>query len=217
MHKIVVPLAILSSALIPQLTQAQAPYELETLLVSSGSDPITSGVAGVARFRNRAGRFAEISAQSENGWVSYGQYFAKGDLTLVTAGAVFHIQKALGVGLRFDASVPLSEWAILDLAYWPGLLFEEPEDWKTKNDGVENPESLFHGQFGGVRLRIGPVQLSYYMLNFLDEPWNELPGASYTWAFRGDLAASLSMTWNNNDQDWLPWIGLTWSPSRSEE
>ena len=92
MHKIIVPVAILSSTLIPQLTQAQAPYELETLLVSSGSDPITSGVAGVARFTNRDGRFAEISAQSENGWVSYGQYFAKGDLTLVTAGAVFHIQ-----------------------------------------------------------------------------------------------------------------------------
>ncbi len=210
-------LVVLSSTLIPQLSQAQASYELETLLVSSGSDPITSGVAGIARFRNGDGRFGEISVQSETAWLAYGQFFAEGDLTLVTAGTISHVQMAPGVGLRFDASVRLSELASLDLSYWPGLLFEEPEDWKTENDGVENTESLFHGQFGGVRLRVGPVQLSYYMLNFLDEPWNELPGVSYTWAFRDDLAASLSVTWNNNDQDWLPWIGLTWSPSRSEE
>lgn len=217
LHKIVVLLAVLSSALIPQLAQPQTPYALETLLVSSGSDPITSGVASIARFRNSDGRFVEVSAQSEGAWVSYGQYFPKGDLTLVAEGAVFHFQKALGVGVRFDATFQLSESASLGLAYRPGLVFEEPEDWKTENDGVENTESVFHGQLGGVRLRIGPVQLSYYMLNFLDEPWNELPGISYTWAFGDELAASLSATWNNNDEDWLPWLGLTWSPARSEE
>lgn len=216
MKKIVLSLALLSSVLVPRLAQPQAPYELETLLVSSGSDPITSGVAGIARFRNRDGRFVELSAQSSNAWASYGQYFPKGDLTLVAEGAVFHFQKALGVGLRFDASLRLSESVNLGLAYRPGLLFEEPEDWKTENDGVENTESAFHGQFGGVRLRIGPVQLSYYMLNFLDEPWNELPGVSYTWAIRDDVAASLSATWNSNDQDLLPWIGLIWSPGRSD-
>ena len=212
MKKIILPLVLLVAAFVPESAQAQDGYQLETLVVSSGSDPITSGVSGIARFRSSNGRFAEIAAQSEQAWLAYGQYFEKGNLTFLAGGAVGHVQSALVAGLRLDFSVRLNELVNLDVLYWPGVLFEEPEDWKTENDGVENPESIFHGQFAGVRLSIGPVQLSYFMLNFLDEPWNQLPGISYTRALQDDIAVSLSTTWNNNDQDWMPWIGLIWSP-----
>ncbi len=212
MKNIVLSLVISIAPLMAESAEAQDGYQLETLLVSSGSDPITSGVAGIARFSKSSGRFAEIAAQSEQAWFAYGQYFEKGDVTLVAAGAVGHFQTAPLMGLRLDASISLSERVRLDALYWPGMLLEEPEDWKTENDGVKNPESVFHGQFGGMRLAIGSVQLSYYVLNFLDEPWNELPGVSYSWPFQDDLTVSLSATWNNNSQDWLPWIGLVWSP-----
>ena len=212
MKRIVPSLVVLIAILVAETTEAQDGYQLETLLVSSGSDPITSGVAGIAHFRRSDGRFAEIAVQSEQAWVSYGQYFERGDLTLVAGGAVGHFQTAPLMGLRLDASLRVTERVRLDALYWPGLLLEEPEDWKTENDGVENPESIFHGQFGGMRLAIGPVQLSYYVLNFLDEPWNVLPGVSYSWPFHDDLTVSLSATWNNNSEDWLPWIGLVWSP-----
>jgi len=191
---------------------AQDGYRLESLLVSSGSDPITSGIASIARFRNAGDRFVEVAAQSEQAWLSYGRYFESGRVTFVAAGAVGHFQRAPLLGLRLDVSARLSERVHVDALYWPGILVEEPEDWKTENDGVNNPESVYHGQFAGVRLGVGPVLLSYYMLNFLDEPWNELPGISYMWAFRDDVSASLSATWNNNDEDWLPWIGATWTP-----
>ncbi len=212
MRKIVLALVTLTATLVPGFIRAQDGYQLESLLVSSGSDPITSGVAGIARFRQSSGRFAEIAVQSEQAWFAYGQYFEKGDLTFVAAGAVGHFQTAPLMGLRLDASIRLTERVRLDALYWPGVVSEEPNDWKTENDGVKNPESVFHGQFGGMRLAIGRVQLSYYMLNFLDDPWNELPGVSYSWPFRDDLAVSLSATWNNNSQDWLPWIGMVWSP-----
>ena len=196
----------------PSPIHAQDGYRLESLVASSGSDPITSGVSGIARFRREDGRFVEVAAQSEQAWLAYGQYFERGDLTFVVGGAAGHVQSAPVAGLRLDTSVRLSERISLDVLYWPGILFEEPDDWKTENDGVENPESVFHGQFGGVRLSVGPVQVSYFALNFLDEPWNELPGVSYTWGFQEDLAVSVSATWNNNDEDWMPWIGLVWSP-----
>lgn len=187
-------------------------YQLETLTVSSGSSPVTSGISGIARFRNSNGRFVEIAAQSEQAWFVYGQYFERGNFTLTVAATVGHLQGVLWAGPQMDVSIQLNKRVSLGALYWPGFFLEEPEDWKTENDGVENPESILQGQFGGVRLSIGPVQLSYYMLNFLDEPWNELPGTSFTWAVRDDLEVSMSLTRNNNDQDWLPWIGLIWSP-----
>ena len=80
----------------------------------------------------------------------------------------------------------LDESVRLDVLYWPGVLLEEPTDWKTENDGVENPEGAYHGQFGGIRLAVGPVQASYYMLNFLgrsrgtNSPASATPGLSGT-------------------------------------
>ena len=212
MRNTVLSLVILTATLVPGSIRAQDGFQLESLLVSSGSTPITSGVAGIARFRNSNGRFAEVAAQSEQAWISYGQYFEKGNLTFLAAGAVAHFQTAPLLGLRLDANIQLTQRVRFYAMYWPGIVLEEPEDWKTENDGVENPESVLHGQFGGVGLAIGPVQLSYHMLNFLDDPWNELPGVSYSWPVQDDLALSLSATWNNNSQDWLPWIGVVWSP-----
>ena len=133
MKRIVPSLVVLITILVAETTEAQDGYQLETLLVSSGSDPITSGVAGIAHFRRSDGRFAEIAVQSEQAWVSYGQYFERGDLTLVAGGAVGHFQTAPLMGLRLDASLRVTERVRLDALYWPGLLLEEPEDWKTEN------------------------------------------------------------------------------------
>ncbi len=212
MRHLVLALAVTGVGLAPGFARAQEGYSLESLLVSSGSDPITSGIAAIARFRDGSDRFAEVAAQSEQAWFAYGKYLGGGARSFVAAGAVGHFQTAPLLGLRFDAVFRLDESVRLEVLYWPGVLLEEPTDWKTENDGVENPEGVYHGQFSGIRLAVGPVQASYYMLNFLDEPWNELPGISYTWSFRDDMAASLSATWNNNSRDWLPWIGLVWAP-----
>ena len=61
-------------------------------------------------------------------------------------------------------------------------------------------------------MSFGDLQLSFHMLDFLDEPPNELPGITYTRALRDNLGLSAAATWNNNDQEFMPWIGLIWNP-----
>ena len=88
----------------------------------------------------------------------------------------------------------------------------EPREWKTENDGVENPERLFKGYLGSAQVDIGPIGLVYSWQNFLDQPWNELPGVVYTAKVREDFSVSGSGTWNNNAEKWMFYVGATWRP-----
>ncbi len=189
-----------------------AQYKLHRLSVSSGQDAIASGITGIARFTN--GRnIAEFAAQPEQAWFIYGAK-RDGRVSVVLGGSVGHFQEAPYVGpyLTADASlgravgVPVSVGAI----FWPAFFAWEPKKWK--NDGVENTEPLYLGAFGGVGASFGPVGLSYHLLNFMDDPWNELPGVRVTLPVRSDLTVGGSMTRNTNAKKWMLWMGITWSP-----
>lgn len=193
-------------------SSAKAQYKLEYLVASSGSDPISSGVAGTARFAEPGGKFAEVSLQSEQGWLVFGKYL-RGERTTLALGATLgHLQSAPWVGPLIDLDYRIGEGASVGFIFWPGFFFEEPNDWKTGNDGVANPESILAGKFGGVRWRVGGFQLSYHLLNFLDEPTNQLPGVSYTFSVRDGISLTASATLNKNSDDLMPWIGMTWIP-----
>lgn len=198
----------------PAQAQSWTDYRLESLLVSSGNDPISSGISGIARFTNSRLHFVEVATQSEQAWFLLGKYFGNNTFTFALGASVGHLQSAPWAGPYTTAKLKVSEAVSIDGIFWPGFFFEEPDDWKTENDGVENPEGLFKGIFGGVGLTVGPFRFSYHMLNFLDEPINELPGMSFTQAIREDVFIILSGTWNNNDSDLMPWIGISWAPMR---
>ncbi len=102
----------------------------------------------------------------------------------------------------------------MGLLYWPGVFpKEEPTPWKTENDGVENPESIYTGQFGGVYLNVGPLGFCFYALDFLDDPPNSLPGASITIPFGDQLSISFSGTRNINGDNMLWLLGAKLVPN----
>lgn len=191
---------------------AAAQYRLQYITISSGQDPISSGITGIARFTNGQS-IAEFAVQHEQAWLIYGRQFS-GNFNAVVAGSVGHFQEAPYVGPFITLDVPLTEIGSIPVSVgaitWPALFVWEPRNWK--NDGVENNEPINLGAFGGVRLNVGPASLSYHLLNFMDDSWNELPGASVVLPVRGDLIVAGSATWNNNAEKWMLYMGITWSP-----
>lgn len=191
-------------------------YKFYSLTVSSGDDPISSGITGIVQFTNKQNRLIEVAVQQEQAWVTYGQKFSKKSVNGLVGASVGHFQGAPWAGPILILSVPVGKIAgqqiMARTMQWPGFFAWEPRDWK--NDGMQNPERLFVGILGNVGLDIGPIGLTYSKLNFLDEPWNTLPGISYTKAIQRDFSVTGSATWNSNQKKWLLYAGLTWKPER---
>jgi hypothetical protein len=158
----------------------------------------------------------EFTVQSEQAWFILGPQWNGNRASAIVAGSITHFQGAPGIGTFFKFDVPIGSIGgnpvAVGILQWPGLFLWEPDDWK--NDGVENPEPVFVGYYGDVHARIGPVGLIYSFFNFLDEPWNELSGVSYTVNARENLSISASATWNNNKERWMLWMGATWLINR---
>ena len=206
---LVLALAVSTSAL------AQQGFQVTSVTVSSGEDPISSGLTGIVQLTNEKGRLLEVAVQQEQAWVLYGPKFKLGSVEGIVAGSVGHFQGALWAGPFLSLSVPVAKNVTFSTFHRPGVFPWEPKDWKTENDGVENPESVFKGYVGSARMDIGPVSLIYSWQNFLDEPWNELPGIAYTAKVREDFSVSASATWNNNAEKWMFYVGVTWQPPRN--
>lgn len=193
-------------------------YKLDFLTVSSGEDPISSGITGILQFTNEHNRrLLEVGLQQEQAWLIYGRQFSIGKkIDGVAAGSVGHLQGAPWAGpiLKMNAQIGeiIGQEVKLSTLQWPGIFLWEPRDWK--DDGEPNPESVLSGYLGSVRLDVGPLGFVYSLQNFMDDPWNELPGVSYTFKVRKDVIVSGSATWNNNAERWMFYIGATWKPRR---
>lgn len=200
---------------IPMSAVAQDNFRVSSVTVSSGDDPVSSGITGILDLTNmKESRLLEVAVQQEQAWVLYGPKFKMGKVEAVVAGSVGHHQGAPWAGPFASLNVPVAGNVTFSTFHWPGVYVWEPKDWKTENDGIKNPERLLIGYIGSARLDIGPVSLVYSWQNFLDEPWNELPGVAYTAKVRKDFSVSGSTTWNNNAEKWMFYIGATWQPKR---
>lgn len=187
-------------------------FRIISVTVSSGEDPISSGLTGIVRWTNKKNRLLEVAVQQEQAWVLYGPKFKLGSAEAIVAGSVGHFQGSPWAGPFVSLNVPVAKNVTFSTFHWPGAFPWEPRDWKTENDGVENTESVYKGYVGSAQIDVGPVGLVYSWQNFMDEPWNELPGVSYTGKVRENFFVLGSATWNNNAKKWMFYIGVTWKP-----
>jgi hypothetical protein len=206
---VVVCLALMA----PLSALAQDGFQVSSVTVSSGEDPISSGLTGLVRLTNDKEWLLEVAVQQEQAWILYGPGFKLGKVEGVVAGSVGHFQGAPWAGPFLSLNVPIAKNVTFSTFHWPGVFPWEPNDWKTENDGVENPERLFKGYIGSAQVGVGPFAIVYSWQNFLDGPWNELPGLAYTAKVREDFFVSGSATWNNNAEKWMFYVGVTWSPT----
>jgi hypothetical protein len=93
------------------------------------------------------------------------------------------------------------------IVQWPVFFGYEPNDWRR--NGRANPDVLV-GYYQGASLGIGPVGINYSLLKFLEDPWNELPGVSYTSKIQENISMFGSLTHNGNDRKWMIKMGMSW-------
>lgn len=191
-------------------TSAQDGYKLSSITVSSGEDPISSGLTGVVRLTSERNRLLEFTIQQELAWVVWGPTFNLGKAKAFVAGSIGHHQGAPWAGPYVSLSLPVARHVTLSTYSWPAIYGWEPTDWQTENDGVRNPESVLLTYVGNVQVDVGPIGLVYSWQNFLDDPGNPLPGVVYTTRVRTDTTISGSATWNSNTRKWMFYAGLTW-------
>lgn len=196
---------------------ARAQTHITAVGVGSGEDPISSGISAFARFETLdSSKYGELVFQQEQAWVTWGPAF-KGRIKGFANVSVGHFQGEAWVGPYMALSVPVATIGGKELSVgtmqWPVFfLTGEPRDWKTSNDGVRNPESLKIGYLGMLSASWGPLSVSHGWLNFMDDPWNKLPGVSLTIPITGDFSTTSSFTWNSNTKRALLFMGATWTP-----
>ena len=215
-NRLVVTFLVLMLGVSSSVAAQDSGFRVSSVTVSSGDDPISSGLTGIIDLTNKKeNRLLQIAVQQEQAWVLYGPKFKIGKVEGVVAGSVGHFQGAPWAGPFASLNIPVAKNVAFSTLHWPGMFPWEPRNWKTRNDGIENPESIYKGYVGSARLDIGPVGLVYSWQNFLDEPWNELPGVAYTAKVRDDFSVSGSATWNNNAEKSMFYVGATWRPKKN--
>ena len=196
------------------IAQNTGHYEMQSLTVGSGEDPLSSGLGLTLRLANRT-RFVEFVAQNEQAWFVYGPKIGTGNTSGFIAASIGIFQGAPWVGPMLKLEHTLGSVAgqsvSIGTMQWPVLNGGTPKAWQD----VPNPEAVLFGYFGEVHLNVGPLGLSYAVLNYLHDPWNFLPGVSYTQSVRSDLGVTANATWNSNTKKWLLWMGASWAPSQS--
>ncbi|HXK36657.1 MAG TPA: hypothetical protein VJ553_03690 [Candidatus Paceibacterota bacterium] len=208
------------AVLMSTVSWAQAPdpegWQFSSLTVSAGEDALSSGIAGSLWMDNQEKHTTfNVVVQQEQAWFLCGRRFTVGKLKGTVAGSTGHFMGVPWIGPYLDLAMPLGTVAgqevVVSTMQWPIINAWEPDKWK--NDGVKNPESLYIGFLTSYQVTVGPVGISYALLNFLDDPWNELPGVSYTQKIRKDFSVMGSVTRNGNAKKWMFYIGATWNPS----
>jgi hypothetical protein len=188
--------------------QSDGGLQFESVTVGSGEGPISSGISIMAHFvPPDESRLLEIMVQSDLGWIAYGPQYTFGPVSgvaLVTAG---HIHGVPFAGPLFTASIPVGR-ARLTAIQWPTML-----GWKPNNYEKEvSRDQFIPGYFGGAGLGIGPLTVSYYINKYVADPWNHLPGVSYSGNIHEDVGINSSMTWNSNTSRPMFFLGVIWQP-----
>ncbi|MEK7125211.1 MAG: hypothetical protein AAB864_02370 [Patescibacteria group bacterium] len=190
-------------------------FEFRSLTVSSGDDPISSGITGIVQFSTKRNFMAEVAVQHEQAWFLSGREFKLGVVDATLAGSIGHFQGSPWVGPFLTLSVPITKVAgrqvSVSTMQWPGLFFWEPKNWD--NGRKNNPERFLIGYLGSFQIDVGPVGFTYGLLDFLDDKPNKLIGGSYTQKINGDFVAIGKATWSVNDERWLLYVGVTWKPN----
>lgn len=189
-------------------------FKFYSLTVSSGQNAISSGITGVAQFAKGA-RLIEVGVQHDQARFIYGTKFsANSSLKGFVGATAGHFRGSPWAGPLLTLGVPVMKVAgqqvTVGTMQWPEFFPWKPDGW---NIGQSKHKYLLLAYLGGANLNIGPVGLDYSLLKFLDDPWNELPGVSYTKKIQKDFSVSGSATWNNNDKHWMFYLGLTWKPT----
>ncbi len=208
---LVVVLGLASSA------AAQDGYRASTVIVSSGKSPTTSGLAGTIQFRNDNKGYMEVTVQQESARFMYGRDFAAGPLACSLYGVIGYFQGAPFLSPYFYCGAPVGQIGgqrvFVGGLLWPGLyLGREPDKWR--DDGRLNPEPMFATNLVMANVNIGRFGANVSYLNVLDDPWNFLPGVSYTHPLSADFKVQGSGTWNSNSEDMMYYIGLSWQVPR---
>jgi hypothetical protein len=190
-------------------------YKLSGATVSAGEDPISSGITGIVDFKNGRGHLLEVAFQQEQAWVVWGPEFKLGKLTGTVAGSAGHFQGSPWVGPYLNMSLPVGKIAGQEVSVgtfqWPCLFIGvEPRNWRS---GV-NPEKLWIGYLASFNANIGPVGLTYTLLNFLDDPLNRIPGVSYTQRVNNNFSVTGSVSRNGNAKQYMYYVGVHWASTK---
>lgn len=213
--KAVLLVAVLLAASMSGAQTQPESWQFDAVSVSAGEDALASGITGsVWLLHQEKKTIVNVTVQQEQAWVIYGKRLTWGKLSSDLGISGGHFMGVPWIGPYATAALPLGKIAgqgvSVSTMQWPILNAWEPDRWK--NDGVKNPESLYIGFLTSYQVTVGPVGVSYALLNFLDDPWNELPSVSYTQKVRDDFAVSGSVTRNSNAKKWMFCIGVTWNP-----
>jgi len=191
-------------------------FDLGSLTVSSGKDPISSGITGIVEFESDQRHMIEVAVQHEQAWVIYGKKFGRDGATGMIGMSGGHFQGTPWGGPIVKATFPVAKVGGQQVAVgglvWPGVFAWEPDG--RKDDGVENPEALHKVFMGSLRLDLGPLSVSYTVLNYLEDRTNYLPGVGYTYKVNGNYSVTSSVTRDTNDDVWMFYVGVTFVPSK---
>ena len=202
----------------PAAAQELKSWEVTSVSVGSGETPISAGLTGtivIEKGRN----LIDVTVQEEQAWVMLGRKWQLGKIEMTTNGTLAHFQSAVVIGPFLNAKLPLGKIGGHDVSVslleWPAFFVgAEPKNWRTENDGVENPERLKVGWYTQASAAVGGLTFSYVWLNFLDDPLNRIPGVSYTTKLRKDFDVNFSVSYNSATERPMYFIGATWSPGK---
>jgi hypothetical protein len=207
----------LTAAAAAAQTPASEPenWTFTSVTVSSGEDALSSGITGSVWLKHEPKK-AELNftVQQSQAWVIVGRSFRLKSAKGLIAGSAGHFFGEPWVGPYFSLEVPLGKVAGQPVSastmQWLVLNAWEPDQWKY--DGTKNTEPLYLGILTSYQVNIGPIGLVASWLNFLDDPWNFLPGVSYTQKVRKDFSITGSVTRNTVAEKWMFYLGATWNP-----
>ena len=183
--------------------------------MSSGEDPISSGITSIGQFENEKGRLAEIAVQAEQGWFKWGSRFKLGPVKGLLAGALGHFQGAPWGGPFLTLDLPIGKVMGQEISVgtmqWPRVFFVNEPRGHVNDGKPANKSDVYSVYLGSVNLSAGPINLTYSKLSFLDDPWNSIPGVSFTKSVRKDVSVTASVSRNVNRKEYMYYVGATWS------
>ncbi|MEK7600688.1 MAG: hypothetical protein AAB463_01875 [Patescibacteria group bacterium] len=193
-------------------------WKFEAVSISSGDSPIASGItASVDLVRGRFG--VQAAFQHEQAWLIAGRKLGKMDSEKTATSydgfiglSAGHFQGAPWGGPYLTLNKPLSKHVSVSTLQWPGFFAWSP---RGRDGRPLNVEWAKIGYVMVYQITAGPVGVFYSGLNYLDDPWNDLPGVSVTHNLRKDFSLSASATWNSNKSEWMFLVGAVWKPHSS--
>lgn len=202
----------------PATPATNSGFRWDFVNISGGEDALATGITAIARLKDENRRTLEIALQQEQSWILFGPKYKLGPADVFVAGSAGFQQGAPWAGPFLTVDLPLGKVVGQEVRFstlhWPCFFFSQWEPSLWKNDNRPNTEKLKLGYLATVQLSVGPLGFSYGALNFLNDPWNALPGVSYTADIRKDFSLTGSVTRNVNKKAWMLLIGANWHPNQ---